>query len=206
MRRPSAPLVLSSAALFVALGGPAAAQNAAERISGSRLKNNTVTSAKIKNGSLGTQDVSARSRRSLRTPLNASVTARKLALNSVTQTAIAPGGVGGDEIATGAVTGDEVADGTLTGRDISRLHGQAQLDYPAMAPGACAALPVNLAGGTNIANAAVLATPPSNWPGAIQVSALLGPGEGAFSVLACNFTGAPQDPGAANFRYLVVDL
>jgi hypothetical protein len=206
MRRPSAPLVLSSAALFVALGGPAAAQNAAERISGSRLKNNTVTSAKIKNGSLGSQDLSARSRRTLRTPRNGSVTARKLAPNSVTQTAIAPGGVGGDEIATGAVTGDEVADSSLTGRDISRLRGQAQFDFPALPPGGCAALPVNLAGGSNVANATVLVTPPSNWPGAIQVTALLGPGDDAFSVLACNFTGAPQDPGAVNFRYLVVDL
>lgn len=206
MRRPSAPLVLSSAALFIALGGPAAAQNAAERISGSRLKNNTVTSAKIRNGSLGAQDLSARSRRSLKTPLNGSVTAKKLAPNSVTQTAVAPGGVGGDEIATGAVTGDEVADGSLTGRDVSRQLGQAQLDFPPTGPGACAALPVNLAGGTNIANATVVVTPPSNWPAALQVSALLGPGDGAFSVLACNLTGAPQDPGPVNFRYLVIDL
>lgn len=195
MRRPSVPLLLSSAALFIALGGPAIAQDAGRRISGKLLRNNTVTSAKIRNGTLGTQDLSARSRRALKTPLNGSVTARKMAPNSVGQTAIVPGGVGGDE----------VADGSLNGHDVSRHQGQTQVDFPGIAPGACAAQAVNLAG-ANIANDVVTVTPPSNWTAGIQVSALLGPGDGAFSVLGCNFTGAPQDPGPANFRYLVIDL
>jgi hypothetical protein len=47
MRRPSRALVLSSAALFVALGGPAAAQQAAQAIPGARLVGNSVTGAKI---------------------------------------------------------------------------------------------------------------------------------------------------------------
>jgi hypothetical protein len=38
------------------------------------------------------------------------------------------------------------------------------------------------------------------------VTALLGPGEGGVSVLACNFTGTPADPGAVNFRYLVIEF
>lgn len=195
MRRPSVPLLLSSAALFVALGGPAVAQDAGRRISGALLKNNTVTSAKIKNGALGAQDLSARSRHRLRTPRNRSVTAGKMAPNSVGQTAIVPNGV----------SGDEVADGSLTGHDVSRHQGQARVDFPGIAPGACAAQPVNLAG-SDIADAVVTVTPPSNWTAGIQVSALLGPGDGAFSVLGCNFTGAPQDPGPANFRYLIIDV
>lgn len=195
MRRPSVPLLLSSAAVFIALGGPAIAQDAGRRISGKLLRNNTVTGAKIKNGSLGAQDVTARSRRVLRTPRNRSVTARKMASGSVGQRAIAAGGVGGDE----------VVDGSLTGRDVSRHQGQTRLDFPGIAPGACAAQPVSLAGST-IDNDVVTVTPPSNWPAGIQVSALLGPGDGAFSVLGCNFTGAPQDPGPVNFRYLIIGL
>src|SRR4051794_6396826 len=94
MRRPSAPLVISSVALFVALGGPAVAQRAADRISGARLTSNSVTGAKIKDGSLPAKELSRAARRSLRTPANRSVTPAKLASRAVGRGAIAPGAVG----------------------------------------------------------------------------------------------------------------
>lgn len=158
MRRPSAALVLSSAALFVALGGPAAAQRAAQKISGASLVNNSVTGSKIRDGSLTATDFSARARGTLKTPANRSVTAAKLRPNAVRSAAIARGAVGASKLAAGA--DDAVA----------------------------------------------LVTPPANWPAAMQVTALLGPGERSVSVLACNFTGAPADPGPVSFRYLLFEL
>ena len=35
---------------------------------------------------------------------------------------------------------------------------------------------------------------------------MLGPGDRSISVLACNFTGAPADPGSVSFRYLVIEF
>ena len=214
MRRPSAALVLSSVALFVALGGPAAAQEAAEKIAGARLVGNSVTGAKIRDGSLAAKDLSARTRRALKTPANRSVTAAKLRPNAVGPAAIArgavrsgelaAGAVGASKLAAGAVGSPAVADGSLRARDLGRHQGHVQLDFGPIGPGACQALPVGLS--TAAADAVALVTPPANWPAAIQVTSLLGPSDRNVSVLACNFTGAPQDPGPVSFRYLVVEL
>jgi hypothetical protein len=214
MRRPSAALVLSSTALFVALGGPAAAQEAAQKISGARLVANSVTGAKIRDGSLGAKDLSTRSRRALKTPANRSVTAGKLRPNAVRSAAIArsavrsaelaAGAVGASKLATGAVGSPAVADGSLRAPDLGRHQGHVQLDFGPIAPGGCQALPVGL--GDAAADAVPLVTPPANWPAAVQVTALLGPSDRNVSVLACNFTGAPQDPGPVSFRYLVIEF
>lgn len=225
MRRPSAALVLSSAALFVALGGPAAAQRAAQEIPGARLVNNSVTGSKIRDGSLAARDFSARGRRTLKTPANGSVTAAKLRPNAVGSPAIARGAVGPGELAAGAVrapaigagaigasklaagavSSDAVADGSLRARDLGRHQGHTQLDFGPIGPGGCQALAVGLSDAV-AADAVALVTPPANWPAAIQVTALLGPGDRSVSVLACNFTGALADPGPVSFRYLVIEL
>jgi hypothetical protein len=225
MHRPSPALVLSSAALFVALGGPAAARRAAQPISGARLVNNSVTGAKIRDGSLAAKDFSARARRTLKTPANRSVTAAKLRPNAVGSAAIARGAVGPNELApgavrapaitagaigasklaAGAVSSAAVADGALRARDLGRHQGQAQLDFGPIGPGGCQALPLGLSD-AGAADAVAVVTPPANWPAAIQVTALLGPGDGGVSVLACNFTGTPADPGPVSFRYLVIEL
>jgi hypothetical protein len=205
MRRPSAALVLSSAALFVALGGPAAAQRAAQKISGASLVNNSVTGSKIRDGSLAATDFSARARGTLKTPANRSVTAAKLRPNAVRSAAIARGAVGPSKLAAGAVSSDAVADGSLRARDLGRHQGHTQLDFGPIVPGGCQALAVGLsAAGAD--DAVALVTPPANWPAAMQVTALLGPGERSVSVLACNFTGAPADPGPVSFRYLLIEL
>lgn len=220
MHRPSPALVLSSAALFVAFGGPAAAQQAAQKIA-----DNSVTGSKVRDGSLAAKDLSARARRTLKTPANRSVTAAKLRPNAVRSAAIArgavrpgelaagavrapaisAGAVGASKLAAGAVSSASVADGSLRASDLGRHQGHAQLDFGPIGAGACQALPVGLsdAGATD---SVALVTPPANWPAAIQVTAVLGPGDGNISVLACNFTGAPADPGPVSFRYLVITL
>jgi len=225
MRRPSAALVLSSAAVFVALGGPAAAQRAAQEIPGARLVDNSVTGSKIRDGSLAAKDFSAHARRMLKTPANRSVTAAKLRPNAVGSPAIARGAVGPGELAAGAVrapaisaraigasklaagavSSAAVADGSLRARDLGRHQGHTQLDFGPIGPGGCQALPVGLSD-AGAADAVALVTPPANWPAAIQVTALHGPRDGSVSVLACNFTGTPADPGPVSFRYLVIEL
>jgi len=224
MRRPSAALVLSSAALFVALGGPAAAQQAAEEIPGARLVANSVTGSKIRDGSLAAKDLSSRSRRALKTPGNRSVTAAKLRPNAVRSAAIARGAVrpaelaagavrapavgagaiGASKLAAGAVGSPAVADGSLRARDLGRHQGHAQLDFGPIAPGGCQALPVGLSNAA--ADAVALVSAPANWPAAIPVTATLGPGDRSISVVACNFTGTPSDPGPVSFRYLVIEF
>ncbi len=224
MRRPSAALVLSSVALFVALGGPASAQRAAQEISGARLVGNSVTGAKIRDGSLAAKDLSARTRRTLKTPANRSVTAVKLRPNAVRSAAIARGAVGPGELAAGAVRAPAISagaigasklahgavgsaavtDGSLRARDLGRYQGHAQLDFGPIGPGGCQALPIALSSAA--ADAVALVTAPANWPPAIQVTGLLGPGDRSISVLACNFTGTPADPGPVSFRYLVIEL
>ncbi|QIG45397.1 hypothetical protein G5V58_23965 [Nocardioides anomalus] len=54
MRKPSPAVLVSSAALLVALGGTS---YAAAQINGSQLKNGTVTSAKIKNQTIQSRDI-----------------------------------------------------------------------------------------------------------------------------------------------------
>jgi hypothetical protein len=224
MRRPSPALVLSCSALFVALGGPAAAQQAAQAIPGARLVGNSVTGAKIRDGSLAAKDLSARARRTFKTPANRSVTAAKLRANAVRSAAIARGAVrpaelaagavrapaisagaiGASKLGAGAVSSPAVADGSLRARDLGRHQGHAQLDFGPIGPGGCQALPVALSNAA--ADAVAVVTAPANWPAAIQVTALLGPGDRSVSVLACNWTGAAADPGPVSFRYLVIEF
>ena len=114
------------------------------------------------------------------------------------------GAVGASKLAAGAVGSPAVADGSLRARDLGRHQGHAQLDFGPIAPGACQALPIGLSSAA--ADAVALVTPPANWPAAIQVTSLLGPSDRNVSVLACNFTGVPPDPGPVGFRYLVIEL
>lgn len=58
MKKPSPSLLVSSAALVVALGGTS---YAAVQINGSQIKNNTVTSQKIKNNTIKSNDIKNRS-------------------------------------------------------------------------------------------------------------------------------------------------
>ncbi len=206
MRRPSPAVVIALLALFVALDGPAAAQRAAKQISGSRLRDNTVTGAKVKNGTLERQDLSARARNGFRVPGNRSVTGAKLAPNAVTSNSIRARAVGTDELADGSVESRQVADGSLRASDVTSRSGQATVDFPPIPVGACVTRNFNVPGTGNISDDVVAVTPPSNWPDAISLTPALGPGDGGFRLTACNGSGAPADPGEVNFRYAIFDL
>src|SRR5215204_4622714 len=96
MRRPAAPLVIASLALFVALGGPA---EAGRLLGGGDIKRNSITSRQIKDRSLEVKDLSRKARRSL--------------------TATPAGSIADAELADGAVTARAVADATLTAQDLA---------------------------------------------------------------------------------------
>jgi hypothetical protein len=206
MRRPSPAVVLALVALFFALDGPAHAAKAIKRISGSRVIDNTITGAKIKNGSLERQDLSARARNSLKVPGNRTVTGAKLAPNAVTSASIRARSVGTDELADGSVESRQVKDGSLRAADVTSRSGQVTVDFPSLPAGQCATRAFNVAGDADISDDVVAATPPSNWPDAISLTPALGPKDGAFRLTACNGTGAVADPGNVNVRFAVFDL
>lgn len=217
MRRPSPGLAVALLALFIALDGPAGAARVAQAVSGGKLRDNSVTGQKIRNGSLGYQDLSAQARRLLKVPGNRSVTRAKLATDAVGPAAVAAGAIRTDELAldavdrarlrNDAVDSSKVADGSLFARDIASAFGQATLDFPALAPGQCLALPVKVPGGVQVADDVVAVSPPSNWLALVPVTASLGPGDDTFTLTACNGSGAATpNPGAVNFRYVVLNM
>src|SRR6185437_13060252 len=107
MRRPSPALVVAVIALFVALGGPAAA---ASLIRGSQIKKGSITSRRIKNHTLAIKDLSRRAFRSLRITPNGSVTEAKLANGAVSSAKLGGAAVTGAKMASGAVGPIQVAD------------------------------------------------------------------------------------------------
>lgn len=126
MRRPAVPTILASAALFVALGGPA---EAARLISGSQIRSSSITGKQVKSRSLSLSDLSVATRRSLTaTPRNTvgavqlqegAVTAPKLAAGSVTGAAIADGTIGAQELLPSAIGSPALVDGGVGTADLS---------------------------------------------------------------------------------------
>src|SRR3954447_13870933 len=94
MRKPSPTTVIALIALFVALGGPA---TAAKLISGKKLKNNSVTSAKIRNRTLTSDDISRGTLRSL-----------KRTASNVTSANIVDGTIQLADMGASSVTGNQV--------------------------------------------------------------------------------------------------
>jgi hypothetical protein len=113
-------MVVALLALFIALDGPAAA---ARLISGSSIKANSVTNKQIRNGTLGTQDLSQTAIERLQTTPSRSVGTKQLRDGAVTAKAIGPkavdaskladGAVGNTQLAGKAVDGSKLADGAV---------------------------------------------------------------------------------------------
>jgi hypothetical protein len=107
-------------ALFIALDGPA---TAARLIDGSSIKRNSVTTKQVRNGTLGTQDLSKRAIASLKATPSKSVGSAQLRPDAVTAKAIAPkavdatkladGSVGNTQLAAKAVDAGKLADGAV---------------------------------------------------------------------------------------------
>jgi hypothetical protein len=134
MRKPSPATLIALVALFVALGGPA---TAAKLISGKKLKDNSVTAAKIRNRTLTSDDISRATLRSLkRTASNvtsanivdgtiqladmgaSSVTGNQVTDRSLAAIDLAPDSLSGAEIATGAVGAAELAADSVLSKSI----------------------------------------------------------------------------------------
>lgn len=105
IRRPTAPMIVASLALFIALGGPV---QAAKLINGAKLKQGTVGSKQLADGGVKARDLAPGAiARLTATPPN-SIGSLELGINAVTTDALAPNSV---------LTGN-VADGTLTAADL----------------------------------------------------------------------------------------
>jgi hypothetical protein len=208
VRRPSLATVIALLALFVALGGPAEA---------ARL----IGSAGIKDRSIKERDIKRSTVRSLKTPRNGSVTARKLAAGAVGSAALADrsvgmidlglGAVGSAEIRDGAVSTADVADGSLGARDIARFYGRFRVSVPAIGNNSCwAAEPAGLAAeraGADISQDLVLVTPDSFWPSDQLAFTVKNSGDHRRFVLSgCNRTGSTVPAFDVGFRYVVIDL
>lgn len=107
-------------ALFIALGGPA---TAAHLIDGSTIKRNSIGNQQVRNGTLGTQDLSKRAIKSLKVTPSKSVGSAQLRTGAVTSKAIgakavdatklADGAVGNTQLAAKAVDAAKLADGAV---------------------------------------------------------------------------------------------
>jgi hypothetical protein len=122
MRRPSYANVMSTVALFAALGGTgyAAVAIAPNSVGTKQLKNNAVTTKKIAAGAVTTAQIA-----------NHAVTSGKIAKHTVGATQIANGAVGATQIANGAVGTAQITPGAVT----PGLIAPASLTAAQFAPG-----------------------------------------------------------------------
>jgi hypothetical protein len=119
-RRPSASMAVALLALFIALDGPA---TAARLIDGSTIKRNSITNRQVRNGTLGTQDLSKSAVKSLKAVPSKAVGSAQLRAGAVTSSAIGPkavdaakladGAVGNTQLAAKAVDAGKLADGAV---------------------------------------------------------------------------------------------
>jgi hypothetical protein len=216
-RRPSPAMVVALLALFVALDGPA---TAARLIDGKSIRRNSITTGQIRNGTLGTQDVSAKARKSLTaTPKNSisathiragavgagalapkSVDTSKLGDASVGTAALAPAAVTPSKIADGAIGTAAIADGGLQGTDVGDFFGSVVVDFTAFTLNDCqkAEIPSPTPTGNaqaQIADDVIMVTPAPGFSDLITVTGYPGVGN-TLRIIACRVgTLSPSTSG-----------
>jgi hypothetical protein len=99
-------MVVALLALFIALDGPA---TAARLVDGSAIKRNSITNRQVRNGTLGTQDLSKRAIRTLEATPAKSVGAKQLRDGAVAMKAIGGKAVDASRLADGAVGNTQLA-------------------------------------------------------------------------------------------------
>jgi hypothetical protein len=212
-------MVVALIALFIALGGPAQAKKV---IDGKLLKRNSVTGQTIKNGSIAKADLSKAAVKSLeRTPtdsvrsasiVDGQVLAPDIGAGAVTGTALAAGSVTSSKLAADSIGGGSVANGSLQTVDIGSFAGAVSVDsfLPFTTGAPCQAFPAAATptgGQPNIADDAIVVTPPSSWPETVVVTAKPGSGN-TIRIIACwidDGSGMPPTPGPTIFRYVTFD-
>jgi hypothetical protein len=115
MRRPGYASVMSTVALFVALGGTgyAAVTLAPNSVGTRQLKNSAVTTRKIAAGAVGAAQIASHAVTTAKIA-NHAVGASQIANHAVGASQIASGGVGTAQIANGAVGTAQIAPGAVT--------------------------------------------------------------------------------------------
>jgi hypothetical protein len=113
-------MVVALLALFIALDGPA---TAARLVDGRAITKNSITSTQVRNRALGTQDLSRRAVRTLRSTPSRSIGAkqlrdgavgrRALGAKAVDATKVADGAIGNTQLAGKAVDAGRLADGAV---------------------------------------------------------------------------------------------
>jgi hypothetical protein len=103
-------MVVALLALFVALDGPA---TAARLIDGRSIMEGSITNKQVRNGTLGTQDLSKTALKRLQVTPAGSVAAAQLARKSVDASKLADGAVGGAALAPGSVDATKLTDGLI---------------------------------------------------------------------------------------------
>jgi hypothetical protein len=188
--RPSPAMVIACLALFVALGGTAAAV----KIGSSKIKKGAVKRSKIHDDAVNTAKLA-----------NGAVTKDQLAKHAVSSSKLGQGSVKGGKIADGAVTGDKVEDGSLNLAKVAQLVVDASPDPPSIPAGACAAAPnVSTAGIQPGDSLLVLPRPDSNSaPNLAPLAAQSNPVGASVKVVFCNSSGAPIDGGPQRVKIAI---
>jgi hypothetical protein len=214
-------MVVALLALFVALDGPAIA---ARLIDGRSIKRNSITHQQIRNGTIGSQDLSKAALKALRATAPGSIGANQLAANAVDASKLADGAAGPAQLAQNAVTSSKlavgavgataVADGGLQTRDLGDFSGSVSVDYAPFLPNTCQVAkdivpqPSAAGQGNVIADDVVSVSPGTGWPDPIVVSANPGAGN-TLRIVACRVGGDPAaepiDPGRTTFEYVGFD-
>jgi hypothetical protein len=131
------------------------------------------------------------------------VTNPKLADNSVNSANVADNSLTSADI--GELSASEIPDGSLNAADIAKAAGVSGINFGSIPAGSCAG--TSVFPGVSPDGEAILVTPSEQIDnnGTLAISAQDSNVAGAFAIKACNVTGAPIDPPAANFSWLVFD-
>jgi hypothetical protein len=213
-------MVVALIALFVALGGPAQAKRL---IDGGSIRQGTVTTKQLKNGSVAKVDLSKAAVKSLTATPVGSVRSPQIADGSVLAPDLGAGSVGPSQLAAGAVTasklagdsvgGGSVANGSLQTVDIGSFTGSVNIDFGQFTTGAnrcqqAEAPAVPTGGSPNLADDVVAVSPPSGWSDFLIVTGKPAPGN-MIQIVACWSAPDPPtplpDPPPTTFRYVTFD-
>ena len=195
------PTWIALTALFVALGGPAAAVDlvSGKKIDGKTIKKGTITGKQVKNASLGEGEL---------TP-EAVTALLAIPPDSVEGPSVKDGTLGGPDLGNNVLDGTKIIDGSLSGADVGRFSGALSLDFGTVPQLACKTVTTNVApvapGSEDLQDDAIIITPPAGFPRPPLDVGAQPAGSDAISVTACNPNNMAVVVGARTFHYVAID-